>query len=104
LLPARAPWKTERGAQKLLLKHGKAVGMCITKAISDVVRGKAARAAECLAAAHEKAVAFGARLDFTLPGFGRGTGCYEAPNDIVGLIDGVERLAGSFVPQVLCFE
>jgi streptogramin lyase len=103
-VPAPAPWKTERAAQKVLMKHGKALGKCITKAVSDVVRGKTPGVADCLSGAHEKAIAAAARLDFALAGFGRGTGCYEAPTDLVGLIDEVERLAGTFVPEVLCFQ
>jgi hypothetical protein len=103
-VPALVPWKSERGASAVLVKYGQAVGKCITRALTDVSAGRPSRADECVIATRDKAARAATKYDFSLPGFRSGTGCYEAPNDIAGILDGVERLAGDLVPQILCFE
>ncbi len=90
--------------RRALVKYGQALAKCVIRALADVVSGKATRADQCVAAAPDKALAAATKFGLSLPAFGPGTGCYEAPNDTAGLIDGVDRLAADVVPRLLCFD
>jgi hypothetical protein len=101
-LPASGSGKIELAADKLLRKYGTALGTCLLKGLAAAASGDVAALDACFTRARSKVLAGTWKLDFSGPGFGEGTGCYEGLNDFGGLTNQVEQLVVGYASVIFC--